>query len=329
MKLKLAVASLAVIAMFGYELSKDSIQPPKLEFRGATNLQKSTIGRDAYGIPHIYSDSQFGLFYGHGYALGQDRLLQVEMAKRGAQGRASEVLGVEYLEGDKRIRQGLDPEAIHRQIEALSSDLKEPFKAYAAGINVWIDTFSKNLDEHLPGAFNHFDVQPSSWSAYDVFTLFTGTVAQTFCDSNEEQNNLASLRQLTSLHAPQKGWAVFDATRPLYDSRSPVTVPEGVVTDITRPQQVAPPYLTKLTSISQPPVRMAYSDSGKPLSIPDAAEQVAYLELNMSLSAPAGNSGFRVVSNVWISNGEKVTGAKAVLISRPQMGWGGPSYIHA
>ena len=32
------------------------------------------IKRDTYGVPHIYADTVYGLFYGYGYAIAQDRL---------------------------------------------------------------------------------------------------------------------------------------------------------------------------------------------------------------------------------------------------------------
>ncbi len=41
-----------------------------------------TIKRDNYGVGHVYADTVYGLYYGYGYAVAQDRLFQMEMAKR-------------------------------------------------------------------------------------------------------------------------------------------------------------------------------------------------------------------------------------------------------
>ena len=41
-----------------------------------------TIKRDKYGTPHVFANSTYDLFYGFGYAVAQDRLYQLEMAKR-------------------------------------------------------------------------------------------------------------------------------------------------------------------------------------------------------------------------------------------------------
>ncbi len=44
------------------------------------NEEKVTIKRDSYGVPHVYADSVYGIFYGYGYAIAQDRLFQIEIA---------------------------------------------------------------------------------------------------------------------------------------------------------------------------------------------------------------------------------------------------------
>jgi len=49
-----------------------------------------TIRRDEYGMPHVYAGTVYGLFYGYGYAVAQDRLFQMEMARRSTQGRVAE-----------------------------------------------------------------------------------------------------------------------------------------------------------------------------------------------------------------------------------------------
>ena len=40
------------------------------------------IKRDNYGVGHVYADTVYGVYYGYGYAVAQDRLFQMEMAKR-------------------------------------------------------------------------------------------------------------------------------------------------------------------------------------------------------------------------------------------------------
>lgn len=48
---------------------------------------------DDAGIPHIYAQNDEDLFFGYGYQLARDRMLQIAMFRRFAYGRLSEVLG--------------------------------------------------------------------------------------------------------------------------------------------------------------------------------------------------------------------------------------------
>ena len=55
---------------------------------GCTTLQgqeQVRVIRDDYGTPHIYADSIYGLYYGYGYSIAQDRLFQMERARRSTQ----------------------------------------------------------------------------------------------------------------------------------------------------------------------------------------------------------------------------------------------------
>lgn len=75
-----------------------------LSSTGYAEPNKIKIDRDSYGVPHIYADDVYSLFYGYGYAVAQDRLFQMEMAKRSTQGTVSEVLGKDFIAFDKDIR---------------------------------------------------------------------------------------------------------------------------------------------------------------------------------------------------------------------------------
>ena len=71
------------------------------------------IERDEYGVPQIYARSAYGLFYGYGYAVAQDRLFQMEMAKRSTQGRVAEVLGEAFVGFDKATRSNFGPRRLN------------------------------------------------------------------------------------------------------------------------------------------------------------------------------------------------------------------------
>ena len=45
-------------------------------------LGQFTIIRDEYGVPHVYAATRQALYYGIGYAQGQDRLWQADLLRR-------------------------------------------------------------------------------------------------------------------------------------------------------------------------------------------------------------------------------------------------------
>ncbi|WP_235490866.1 penicillin acylase family protein [Achromobacter sp. DMS1] len=70
--------------------------------------------------------------------MAQDRLFQMEMARRSTQGRVAEVLGPSMVAFDKSIRGNFSPERIRRQLAALAPADRQILDGYAAGMNAWI-----------------------------------------------------------------------------------------------------------------------------------------------------------------------------------------------
>jgi penicillin amidase len=49
--------------------------------------------RDTWGVPHIHAKSTEDLFFAQGFVVAQDRMWQLEIWRRNAEGRLAEVLG--------------------------------------------------------------------------------------------------------------------------------------------------------------------------------------------------------------------------------------------
>jgi penicillin amidase len=62
------------------------------------------IVRDRWGVPHIFAESRDDLFAAQGFVQAQDRLFQMDLWRRSAQGRLSEVLGANFIERDAMTR---------------------------------------------------------------------------------------------------------------------------------------------------------------------------------------------------------------------------------
>ena len=155
--------------------------------------EQVTIYRDAYGTPQVVADSNRGVYFGYGYAVATDRLFQMEMLKRTAEGRVAEALGEDFVELDIQLRTSYDHRSIQRQLDALPTPQLEILQAYAQGFNTRIDELTA---DNLPVEFSDNDFLPQHWSAYDVAMTFVGSIAHRYSDFNSERDNLELLQQL-------------------------------------------------------------------------------------------------------------------------------------
>lgn len=65
---------------------------------------QAMVNRDSNGIPHINASNERDLFIAQGYIQAQDRLFQMDLSRRQASVRLSEVIGDATVENDKYFR---------------------------------------------------------------------------------------------------------------------------------------------------------------------------------------------------------------------------------
>src|SRR3954470_7124209 len=111
------------------------------------------IVRDAYGVPSVTGTTLQDTWWGAGYAMAQDRLFQIEVFRRAAEGRLAEVLGKSYLPMDIETRRDFyTPAEIDQQLSKLPREVQDYFRAYRDGVNAWIAQ-TRNDPSKLPGEF--------------------------------------------------------------------------------------------------------------------------------------------------------------------------------
>ncbi|MFN3689394.1 MAG: penicillin acylase family protein, partial [Fimbriimonadales bacterium] len=128
------------------------------------------IVRDRYGVPTVYATTRYGLMYGNGYAIAQDRLWQMELYRRQARGELAEIMGSRALEQDKAARiEGYTEAELQAQIDRLPPELREALDGLAAGINAWIaDARSAGA---LPKQYAEYGVAPRPWRPTDTVAI--------------------------------------------------------------------------------------------------------------------------------------------------------------
>ena len=126
------------------------------------------IRRDCWGVAHVEADSLQDGYFALGYAMGQDRLWQLDYLRRRAQGRLAQRLGRRCLASDRLMRTlGLDA-AAEEAAERTSTEVGAMLKALAGGINAAMEAARKNL----PVEFDLLDYEPEPWRPADSIAVW-------------------------------------------------------------------------------------------------------------------------------------------------------------
>ncbi len=136
-----------------------------------------TVQRDDLGIPHIRAQSVADLCAAQGYVMAQDRLWQMDLIRRAAAGRLSEVMGPAALETDRTFRRLGLSEAAEREASLMEADERAEIEAFASGVNRYIE------ERHaLPLEFALLRYEPQPWRPADTL-LVVGYMYQTLTSS--------------------------------------------------------------------------------------------------------------------------------------------------
>ena len=119
------------------------------QVRGTTVTAR--IRRDAYGVPHIYSDSDDGVIVGAGYVTAEDRSLLLDQARDNGLAGALDipgapaielVLGLYYVQADREGPQDASPASRSARCARPGADGRRVLRdidTYLVGINQWYD----------------------------------------------------------------------------------------------------------------------------------------------------------------------------------------------
>ncbi len=124
--------------------------------------QPVRVARNDRGIPTIKAQSLDDAYTALGFLHAQDRLFQMELTRRAAAGRLAEQVGPAVLGIDKFMRiLGFQSRA-QAQFDNLSAETRAALRAYADGVNAFLDT-----DPVLPLEFQILRYSPERWKPAD------------------------------------------------------------------------------------------------------------------------------------------------------------------
>jgi penicillin G amidase len=148
------VLSLLGILAIGIIVFINTLKPTYDGEKQLPNLSSETnVYYDAFGIPHIYAQNEVDAFRTLGYVHAQDRLWQMEVLRRIATGRLSEVFGSTMLKTDMFfLSLGID-DATSKTVAELATDSPtlRLSQAYLDGINQFVAKGPTPVEYYLTG----------------------------------------------------------------------------------------------------------------------------------------------------------------------------------
>ena len=129
------------------------------------------IVRDTGNVPHILGTTNGDTMLGLGYAHAQDRLWQMTMMRRTAQGRLSELFGADTLPIDLVIRRLGIYGAARNSVHALRPETKRMLDAYAEGVNARLAEINDGALGRGAPEFFVFSNSISPWQPSDSLAI--------------------------------------------------------------------------------------------------------------------------------------------------------------
>ncbi len=271
------------------------------------------ITRDSYGVPHIKAATTSAAWKAAGYAVAQDRLLQMELSRRLARGRMAELLGPQYVGSDKEVLQTqYTDDELRSQVGHLSPALQEAYAQYADGVNEYI---AEGHEIEVGGK----QVKPEPWTIVDEAAIGVRLLQYFGRGGAGEIRNMAVLGYLQARPAV-KGHVldVLDDVLWQNDPSSPTTVlPED-----ESPNRPTLPTLTRATTERHLALlpKLTLFDLLPGLSLAQREKSTLLAE---KVGAP-----FKVGSYCMVTNGKRSATGLPALLSGPQMGFSDPSVVH-
>lgn len=273
---------------------------------GRDGVREVTIVRDERGVPHVHAGSLEALFYGVGYAQGQDRLWQAETLRRAATGTLAEWFGPGSAASDVQSRLMFGPQSRRAALLASGSrDTKTVFESFAAGMNAWIA--EAKAAGKLPLEYAAFGVAPRPWTVDDSIAVFMLLGSQFGWFGSDELDNAAAYADLVARLGPVEGASAFADTHFLEDPSAPTTDP-------------------------RPGTGRPHREHEAEARLPDRVEEAAegYRSRSEKQRKALDEIGIHRghMSNAILLGPRMSADGKPLLLGGPQMGYGAPQINH-
>lgn len=235
------VAILAVLSVVGILWLRSAAKAALPQLDGDIHLASQdaptlsapvTVRRDQHGVPHIDAATQEDMFVAQGYVTAQDRLWQMDVYRRNANGELAEVMGPSLLRHDKAQRMYEFRNTARRIYANLPAEERGRYEAYARGVNIYITQHQ----DSLPPEFRFLHYRPQPWAGADSISI--GMMMVDMLDTHwytklSREHIAAKLNnpKLESDLYPVGSWRDHPPTGELLDLSKPHPQPPGTPDD--------------------------------------------------------------------------------------------------
>ena len=184
------VVLILFIASVGWLYSKTLHPVYNGEIKIKNTTEDVTVYFDDIGVPHINAQNQKDAYLALGYVHAQDRLWQMELVRRIAAGRLSEILGKELLSVDQFFSGLGIEEAANKTIASLdkSSQAYILTQAYLDGVNQFIKNGKTPLEFILLG------LEKEKYTIKDIYNVF-GYMSFSFAVAHKTDPLLTEIKE--------------------------------------------------------------------------------------------------------------------------------------
>lgn len=116
---------------------------------------------DHAGVPHVRAKNLSDMYFAQGYVTAEARAFQLDLFRRSAGGRLSEIFGKRTLAGDTFQRRLGLRDLAERKVKMMPEDIFIKMDSYAKGVSCFFETGARALE------FVLLDYKPEPWTAED------------------------------------------------------------------------------------------------------------------------------------------------------------------
>ncbi|MGI9294810.1 MAG: penicillin acylase family protein [Pseudomonadales bacterium] len=174
--------------------------------------RQARIGRDEFGVPHIFGSQRNDVLFGTGYATAEDRMFLIDIVRHIGRGRLSDFLGptsFNYSQDQTLGRfGGYSEQEMQDQLDQLlerfgtdGMQAQEDLESFVAGINQYIDDVEMGAEGAEPASIEYagLGLTLRKFTGRDVLSMATVVQSLFASGGGNEHRQLQLLQGLSSL----------------------------------------------------------------------------------------------------------------------------------